>query len=139
MMDAIAEDKQLTEASIRRLAFEHAYVTGNWEAKVHARRVDEIWQRLVKGLLSDRLDGIISLRVNSAENTRRSDHHCISAVTSNFFDEDEVMAARNSLRRCGIKGTMTYNPDIYSRYKTIKCDGLSSVLYEDEWWQRKES
>lgn len=90
-------------------------LTGKWNVFLKPAEIDTIWDCVTELVKKNE---IYSAKVSSkyGREQENRDNHVIVIYTPNYFDKDDIFRVRELLRdTCGIKESLYYKPDIYTR------------------------
>jgi hypothetical protein len=120
------------------LANQHKVTTGKWLIAVPWTEADEVWQKLVNGLLEGKFPddlGVTFIKVFGRsvpkknpyylEKRKRVDNAMISIATPDWTNKEKTMEVAKVIRGLGIHYELKYKNDLYS-----VLDILKGNLYE---------
>jgi len=103
---------KLNEKLIDEIASKTGLVSGKWLIFVQREYVDEVWEKIEKMAEQEE---IWSAKVSTSSHpSSKAGEHVICVYTKNYLDKQDVMEARETLRKIGIENELTYKPDIYT-------------------------
>jgi len=86
-------------------------ITGKWMIFKGKDAIDDAWNTVVQ-LVADPQSRFHSAKVSPCPADTRTQVIC--AYTKDYLDENDVMAAREELRRRGFVDSLAYKPDVYT-------------------------
>ena len=117
------------------LARAHKCLSGKWLFHIDSGvKVDHAWANIARAVVSGQCG--MTAKVSPHESDGRGrDRHVICIYNSDFTDEDTIIEVEASIRRAGIKCTMTYKPDAFTYlgiYRNNKWH-LRPAIYHSEY------
>lgn len=101
---------KITSDYILQLAEAYDYKTGKWLIYTKSPAIDNVWKRVAKAVVSGKLGFAAKVSAHDPEDNT----HVICVYTEDFTNEEHVRKVEESLRKQGVKGRLTYKPDIYT-------------------------
>jgi hypothetical protein len=119
--------KTVTEESLLELAKQHEVTTGKWLIAVPWTEADEVWQKLVNGLLEGKFPddlGVTFIKVFGRSVPKKSPYYLhkgklvensmMSVATPDWTNKEKTMEVSKVIRGLGIHYELKYKQDLYS-------------------------
>ena len=129
----IFSNKTITESFLKDLARRNQRTTGKWLLPVAWLEADDIWKKLVRGLVEGRFPsemGVLCIRIYGRAapdktphcqlKSKRTSNGMISILTEDWTDERSTMRIAEICRSLGGEAQLKYKPQIYSDFEIFR-------------------
>ena len=145
LKNIVFRNKTITESFIKDVARKNQPTTGKWLLSVAWSEADDIWKKLVRGLVEGRFSaelGVLCIRIYGRETPERNPHcqhkgqrtsnTMISIFTEDWTDEASTMKIAEICRSLGVGGQLKYKPQIFSDFDIFRNNvyDLTPTIYQ---------
>lgn len=106
---SLVSSENVTVDEIDRIAVAHGVLSGKWMIYTDTRRIDQLWEKVVRLLCVDLKRG--SAKVSPKQ---EGDSHIICVYVDDYSNMEEVNWLRNALRTAGAFWKIGFKPDAYT-------------------------
>ncbi|XP_069116588.1 UPF0696 protein C11orf68 homolog isoform X2 [Argopecten irradians] len=116
----ISSGKEITKQLVFDLAVEFGITTGKWMLipVPTGVKVDVLWTKIARSIVDGSIPGCHYAKVSTMTIEKmlgnNNPSHVICIYNDNFLDMDEVRALESGIRAIGIRGKLSYKPDIFT-------------------------
>lgn len=111
-------NKPVTYEVIKAFAVKHHVLSGKWMLFTHrGGKVDHLWSLIASAVIKNDIV-CFSAKVSTCKDEDNS--HVICIYNEDFTNIEEVLEAEKAIRNVGIKGKLTYKPDVYTHLGIYK-------------------
>ena len=140
-----SSNKTIVESFIKDLAIKHGRTSGKWLMSVAWSDADDIWQKLVRGLVEGKFPadlGVLCVRIYGRDSPEKNPHcqhkgqrtmnTMISVVTEDWTDTASTMEIAEICRSLGLEAQLKYKPQIYSDLNIFRNNvyDLTPTIYQ---------
>jgi hypothetical protein len=128
-------DSIIFRQALIKLAKKHNVSSGKWLIAVPWTEADEVWQKLVNGLLDGKFPdvlGVTFIKIFSRSNPDTNpfyvqngtivDNSMMSVATQDWTNKEKTMDVSKVIRGLGITYNLFYKPDLHSILEIFKGD-----------------